>query len=695
MHDFPLGLLEWAGHRSGGVRRLFHSANGRPSGRLIRTALLDRLRDWAISTAGRKPLTPRIVLLVGGPGNGKTEAVESTIFELEAALGIEGGLEETLRPMFNPSDGSTVPRRAQVRLNEIPKCTSALTLVLVQDASVADPGFPMVSAAALLVQDLEMALEAGPNYVYLACVNRGVLDDALIHAIETRRAGLGVLESIVRAVAIRPSAPPCWPLTDFPEVAIWPMDVESLLVDRSSPGAIQSCGQQVLTVATDPDRWPGLGRCAAGEKCPYCQNRALLAASGAKTATIRILRWYELATGKRWSFRDLLSLTSFLMAGALPENSTEPLGPCERAARLLELDSRGTGSPESVRLAAPFSLLASQYQHALFGQWLRPGGGGIRAGLKELKIEDDRTLLGLHYFLSSKRSSSVPATLGSQLADLCEVLDPALADPELEVEITAGVTLRLRELDARFSSSVSEGLLYIRDFCFLTPLELDVLRRLAEADDALGQQSVRRLKPTTADRLQMLVRDFSCRLVRRSIGARAGVVRDFQTFADFERLVDGDQGLMHRAVKQVEGLLNERERFVVTLNTTFGEPLPPLSRRVVLTTAKQRVRSHTGENALRPISDTRFLDVGSGASTQSIPLTFDLFSSVRELQSGMLSASLPRTVVALLDTTRARLAGRIVRDEDQLDGAEIRIGAGTEVIVREVGKFLLKKEARQ
>ena len=116
------------------------------------------------------------------------------------------------------------------------------------------------------------------------------------------------------------------------------------------------------------------------------------------------------------------------------------------------------------------------------------------------------------------------------------------------------------------------------------------------------------------------------------------------------------------------------------------------SRRVVLTTAKQRVRPHKRENALRPVSDTRFLDVGTGASAQSIPLTFDLFSSVRELQSGMLSASLPRTVVALLDTTRARLAGRIVRDEEQLDGAEVRIGVRNEVIVRELGKFLLKED---
>ena len=56
-------------------------------------------------------------------------------------------------------------------------------------------------------------------------------------------------------------------------------------------------------------------------------------------------------------------------------------------------------------------------------------------------------------------------------------------------------------------------------------------------------------------------------------------------------------------------------------------------------------------------------------------------------------ASLPRTVLALPVSTRAKLAGRIVRDEDLLDGSEIRIGLRSEVIVRELQKFLIRTES--
>jgi hypothetical protein len=161
--------------------------------------------------------------------------------------------------------------------------------------------------------------------------------------------------------------------------------------------------------------------------------------------------------------------------------------------------------------------------------------------------------------------------------------------------------------------------------------------------------------------------------------------------SDFQQVIEGDESLLHDAVKQVESLLNERDHFVVTLNTTFGEPLPPMQRRARLITDKQKVRSKppTGDN--RPSASLRFLGIGSGSSSQAIPLTYELFKSVRELRQGMMPASLPRPVIALLDTTRARLAGKIVRDEELLEGAEIHLGERDDVIARERNDFVVTR----
>lgn len=73
---FPAGLVEWAGNHSGGVKRLFDDRSGRPGRELLRTRLIGKLEDWATAVGDGTAGTPRILLLVGGPGNGKTEAIE-------------------------------------------------------------------------------------------------------------------------------------------------------------------------------------------------------------------------------------------------------------------------------------------------------------------------------------------------------------------------------------------------------------------------------------------------------------------------------------------------------------------------------------------------------------------------------------------------------------------------------------------
>jgi hypothetical protein len=687
----PAGLLDWAGHKSGGVRRLFHSGGGRPTGAVVVTPLLTRLAAWCEAMSEGLEGTPRIVLLVGGPGNGKTEAIEFTITKLDADLGLSGALVDELKAQFLRDDGGT-PRHAAADISAISLGRHPYQLSIVQDASVRDDAIEK-SPAELLIDDLAQLLEGDPHQIYLACINRGILDDALIAATDGKRDSVRfVIEAIVRSVGVGPETPACWPLASYPAIGVWPMDVETLFGGESVAVGQESPALQLLSVATNPDEWPAEGTCAAGDRCPYCLSRSQLATDPHRSSLLRVLRWYELASGKRWSFRDLFSLTSYLLAGVPASEAKSAEGPCSRAARLLELRKSVSGKPDSLRLSVPFLLVASQYQHALFSQWPRHGLRSLRADIQELQLGNDPILMGLYHFLNRGAAASIPATLDAQLAELCELLDPAIADPDMKVEVSSRSSIYLRDLDTRFSQSVGEGFAFIQKYRCLTILESDLLRGLAEVDENLSDPHVVKRRPMVASRVQALLRDFSCRLVRRSIGMRSAAVRDADILREFERVIGGDPQLIHDAVKQVEGLLNEKDRFVVTLNTTFGEPLPPMQRRAILTTDRQRVKARDCPNGNRPHSAIRFLTVGSGATTQSIPLTYELFKAVRDLRRGMTTSSLPRPVVAMLDTTRARLSGQIVRDDEQLEEGEIRIGLRDDVIVRELAAFLVRWE---
>ena len=93
------------------------------------------------------------------------------------ALGNAPTLVGQLRSAFAPTSGIS-PRLVKVPFDSP---VGSGTLSLVQDASVVtDLGSG--SPAACLLTELDFALEGSGRDVYLCCINRGILDDALIEA---------------------------------------------------------------------------------------------------------------------------------------------------------------------------------------------------------------------------------------------------------------------------------------------------------------------------------------------------------------------------------------------------------------------------------------------------------------------------------------------------------------------------------
>lgn len=686
---FPAGLLRWAGNKSGGARRLFDVESGRPSGPVLPTSLLARLERWTGEFSKPNSVAPRLLFLVGGPGNGKTEAIESTIEWLDRSLGCDGNLVAQLSAEFAPDTAPRIARASGKRSSG-----EDYTVDVVQDASLPSSLQPGRQPFQLLVDELASATAAGSSGAYLCCVNRGVLDDALVHAIDEglvpeRR----LLEAITRSVSLEPSAPSCWPLEGFPEIAVWPMDAESLLLPAEGEGSPVPA-RQLLERALDASSWPAFGTCRAGEACPFCTNRVLLASEPHQASFLKVMRWYELATGKRWNFRDLFSIVSYLLTGVRNPVDERFHGPCGWAAEQIEVDTKSReGPPDRHRSSAIFWLVSAGYQHALFHGWNVEVAPRLMQDLKDLGIfNKDHTLTGLYFFLKSPATPSLPSSLLPLLADLSTRLDPALSDPDGELELSSRTRMPARDLDARFSQSTRAGFAYLRRYKCLSTLEELLLSRLADADDLLAEEPSRR-KPAIASRVQRLVRDFASRLARRSICMRSAAVKDSAILGQFQDVVDAREqagDLLYEAASQVEALLNNGEYFEVPLNTTFGQPLPPETRRATLVVGKQKVREGDVGKPGRPRAPVPFLKVKS--SEQQIALTYDLFKSVTEINQGLSPASLPKTVVALLDTTRARLSGPIVRNEEILDGAHFQIGRSTERIVRTRLRFVVKQE---
>ncbi|MGO6727252.1 hypothetical protein ACCS45_03895 [Rhizobium ruizarguesonis] len=610
---------------------------------------------------------------------------------LDEQLGAGQQLVKELRGSFFPPPGVPVPRLAKIEIGSFAKSGKAIGLSIVQDATVR---LGETKAAQLLLDELREVLAADGDQAYLGCINRGILDDALIAAIDAGdQESKKLLETITRAVSLTPNAPPCWPLPRYDDVAVWPMDAESLF---TKPGKdVDAPALALFRLATKESSWPPAGSCPAGPACPFCANRTGIASEKGEAALLKILRWYELGSGKRWSFRELFSLASYLLSGNYPPTKNGPQEPCQWAAHLVEHDERAKrgAKPSKQSSVAIFELVSSQYEHALFHRWDREAGVSLLKNLKELGLDNDNTAMGLAWFLNSRRSAYLPATIAPFLEGVVEILDPCLANPDTGFEIASGRTVYLRDIDVRFSRSVAEGLSFVKKFGFFSASELDLIERLSALDSHLSAPLVRRRKPTAAGQVQRLVRDFACRLVRRTIGARTATTMDANILEDFKRVIEDEGGDdLYDVAREVERLLNSKQDFEISLTTTFGQPMPPANRTAMLVVPARPVQPMATNSDSRPASPIAFLKVGSGKSTQSIALTYDLFKAVKELERGMSPSALPRSVLALLDTARARLSGPIVRDIEILDRARIRIGAGGLVVEKRRSGFASRKE---
>ena len=695
---FPEGLIRWYGHRDGGVRRPFKIDSGRPTGTQIETPLVKRLKDWVNSLAEGEEV-PRILLLVGGPGNGKTDAVEGCIEAFDVAIGANNKLLNAFAAKYDVGDGELPPRKAVVDLTSVMKELPdhlQTTISLVQDATEGDSS-QNESPEELLLNELDTLLNPGHTGIYLCCVNRGILartaeivDKKSLHSNVS-----ALLTMITKGVTSRPKSPSCWPLEDYPDIALWPMDVESL-VDKNINEGKGSVAHQIFEVALDGEKWKE--PCELNTRCPFCQNRKLLSRSKSLDSLIDILHYYELASGKRWTFRDLFSLVPYLLVGDYSELEIkgQRLSPCEWAAEQYRLASDGKlGSVERDR--APYLLMSRLYHHRLFPRWPSFNQGLHRKakGVLFKKIGDDKGLsaaMGLFRFtakakeLASQASGDVPVRIRNFVSP---ELDPALVTGDEVLFTRNGVDTTVSEIEDIFSLSVGDGLDLVGSQ--LETLERDVLDRIRMADESLEEEKFPRNRIKQLRLLKSTLRQFSSRLVKRSLGTKYGVCRNIGAIKYYLEATRRP-AVLNDVRKGLNVLLHDtNNNFRAGLATTFGQPVAHRSKDVFLVLQQSiavSVADITNPEG-RPVDYLPYLLVDK----HYVALTFDLFRALNDVNDGLHDASLPSEIYSLLDRVKSVVSGRVVRDKKILsEDPVIRLGSSTGVIEYVNGQFVFSKE---
>jgi hypothetical protein len=680
-------LLSWHGHDAGGVRVPF-GAFGNPLGRVIPTSLVAKLTETArLIAEGRS--CPRWILLLGGPGNGKSQMVETFVQELDGHLGCNGALVLAVAENLNQSP---IPRRVEVSASTYAGLGEAFRervgeLIVVQDASASDAADG--DAAEQLAGDLSGLISdqhaAGSRMpVFVCCANRGLLARAMNAALGTAPDVVDMLEVVIRSsglgdAALQAEPPRCWPIRlpaieeRRPElagmVACWPLDVESLLLGYQSTVTPL---EEILQEAVGDSRWEqaGCSDCSSRKYCPFYTNATWLREEPARKNLLTLLRRAELATGERWNFRAMFSLAAELVVGERDDfrgDGESPSHPCAWVHKEVEDLSKG----DVLAATASLSMSWRLFPHALFvGALVPPASDG-----NELSIGEPVTRALVEW--AQSYAPPMGNAIRRRLRDaVVAAIDPAGWSPEQEDSVLA-------ILEDTYSQSVALGNTAWPAAAEPASVEAKALEFIKLAEDECDPLLVGR-DSAKAFLLVRFLRQLGATLAKRSVGVRSGGHGNERYLSGYEAIIrdrDGLSGLQSLVRSLLSG-----DRFRFNALASFGQPHSEAEALVVLETDSMPIQPISP--APSPSSDLPAHDLPSILiGGHRIPLTFDLFMALQLRRDHCAAGSLPASVRASLDRIRHLYAGEACRDVDQFlqRGGHFRIDECGDVVLTGAG----------
>lgn len=660
---YPEGLLDWAGHSKGGVKKPFDRNSGRPNGTMIRTELTKKLDDWIHSDIDSKP---RIILLVGGPGNGKTDALEYFLSQIDEKH--ESDYYSIISQKIHHSS-TEIERSIHIDLD--PDHFPYDKLVIVQDASTGEQG---KNSDECLLEDLKNALDH--NILYVACINRGVLAEALSLSERIDNRIYKVLTGIIKGLTEYINPLPLWPMDQndplVSSIGIWPMDVESLVLEKREKA--QTPFKQIFGDLLDDSKWSCNDCTVEKSLCPFYQNKEGLKKEENLDGLQRLLSDFESISNKRWSFREMFSLISYMMVGF--EGEFKGQTPCEWSKKTIDGFSMASDKEAFKHL---YALNSHHYSIRLFGKWPSFSGLARTRNLEIGSITNESEIskqFFSYFFQHSFRHRNKPEIAKIVDGLFFDLMDPAQLSNNKSIDLPG--LGDLKDLEAGFSFSIKSGFEKTRET--LDPLQKQLFEHLVRIEFDLDSRA--RFEPSInsmrIDDLLGVLRTFAVRLFKRIHFSKLGISKDEEVLGDFRNLTpikDPKEKKLEGVRDSFDELLQSQDGMAININSSISQP--QLDKDSKLTLEINRV-SIDARYLKDPYNDVprlphKVFEIDFNES-YPVPLTYPLYKALYNFHKGVRLASLPSDVLAMLDSIKSNIAGKVVRDKNLLKNSKIRFG---------------------
>jgi hypothetical protein len=660
---YPDKLVDWAGSAKGGVRLVFSEQNGRPVQSQIRTNLVIKAEGVAQDIL-TNIATPRLIMFAGGAGNGKTDTLEVLLAGI-CSPELLNEFKDEVRRRIVASGRKVIFKPSSDDARFFPTSVQRYArIAFVQDAS--ESYDKAESASVMLAKDLESIQSNSVNELLILCVNRGVLYSAA-NEIKDRR----LIDLILRAIDPINVDMASWPvepvdgLVRADEFYLWPLDIDSICESFTND---ESAVQQVLK-DLDLRDWSTIQDFAPEH--PLVHSRRLLSLPEFRKAFSKLLREYELISGKNINFRKLFSMTSYLFTGGLtPAEDKLPSvfsGP----------DIVPPLGDDLSELDLAFRVYRHSLPYLLFPSL--PGCERLADHLNKLNIQDPNHALNiLSAFIKkqiefSKKRSGFPGAeiFTNSNSDWASLIDPArgssVGENPIFSDLESDLCLGLDCLAAKYNH-------------YLDPSSRALLCRIVLISEELGSFAAdKQNSDADCKWIALWIGRWASVIVKRSIfvyllskgEVRTGNTEQVNAFHNANKNADEDAvDYADRAKQFLLGPMTSsgewvNEEVVVHLAKGLCQPYSDGvgGASLGISNLDLDVELLAEKRELRPRGSLLVLEFKSGDISVRLPVSMSMHDFMNRKDRGELFGSMPAALRGVVDTFRLQLDGFSMRSK--------------------------------
>jgi hypothetical protein len=632
---YPFAFKNWFSSNIGGVRLPMNNKSGRPIGdQIIEGKIHHLIREMIYDFKVKKGKF--LCVLVGGPGNGKTDLMEfaSEVFFKEFNIDPIYG-KETLQKGFKLNN-----RKAKFENQDF-------TLNLIQDASQRDAG--SMSPLESLHNDFE-DLNRTDHILTLICINRGVLENILsksrnlLEQISKHKELILKIHSYNNLQSVIDDSKIWGDIISGINLFTWSMDFDTLFKENETIN--ENLIKELIYKSSCLNSFQ-----KSKDLSPIDSSLEFLSNDVKVFNLSRLLRHSEILNGKRFTYRELFSIIAYLFHHSELEHS-------DYEQILLEYER----IPD-YNLIERFNILFPLYQKStsfrFFNYFIEPKKELIDNCIKPYSSNKSTFLRQMFVTLSKIDSniSEIPGFISSKGSSL---FDPIyFEDNNFEFENNKGETIKLKKIIDKilYNQKIESD-----DFSkILQPIDIELIKILENIKDSyclnIDYDDFNATQLNGVDQLKTYLNNLIVSIFKRSLLFSNFYIRDKDLVQEYLELVQNDSSPFIHVLQESLTIQNKIEN---SLSTNIGQTAGELKNNVIEKSNIVNIDSLPKPINSMPSSDQIILtySVRGQQNDEIIVITYNLFKSIKKNEKQIFAACLDKNYLLWQELKKIELSNR-------------------------------------